>query len=146
MFIQLMAMLLSAAPAAQARISPLADIQASEAEVRRLEAEWTDAVLRKDTTKLREVMSPEFALTFAGAPEKAVSAAAWLNNLRSMQFVRYEVRVENVDVMGKVAVAKVTGSWTVSMEGKTRSQDFSLLDTWVQRSGRWQVYRRHRSK
>lgn len=123
--------------------SPAADIEPHKAELVRLESEWTKATMAKDAGALRRLMAPEFELAFVENGQVAsVPRAAWLTNLGRMAISRYETKVESVEIMGSVAIARVTGDWTVSMGGPARSRLFRLRDTWVRRDGRWQVVQR----
>jgi len=123
--------------------SPAADIEPHKAELVRLESEWTKATMAKDAGALRRLMAPEFELAFVENGKSAsVPRAAWLTNLGRMAISRYETKVESVEIMGSVAIARVTGDWTVSMGGPARSRLFRLRDTWVRRDGRWQVVQR----
>ena len=139
MVITLMAALALAAPVYAADLKP----HQAQAELVRLESEWTKATMAKDSKALDRLMAPDFGLAFVENGKVAsIPRAAWLSNLRKMTISRYETKVESVEMLGSVAIAQVTGDWTVSMGGPARSRPFRLRDTWIRRDGRWEVVQR----
>jgi ketosteroid isomerase-like protein len=139
MAITLIAAVALAGPAYAADMGP----SQARVELVRLESEWTKATMAKDLKALDRLMAPDFGLAFVENDKVAsVPRAAWLSNLGKMTISRYETKVESVEVMGSVAIAQVTGDWTVSMGGPARSRSFRLRDTWIRRDGRWQVVQR----
>jgi len=104
---------------------------------------WTEAIRRKDLAALATLMAPEFTLTDGDAKDP-FPIKPWLANLQKMQVDHYETRITDVRTYGNIAVATVDGHWNVLFEGKRINEPFLLADFWVQRDGRWQIFRRHR--
>ena len=114
-------------------------------EIRKLEARWGQAFLTGDRAFLRSILAPEFTLMRAeNGRTLFTSRAQWMANLPLYTFHAYQVRVTDVVVAGRTAVATVEGRWKVTYKGRgTRDEPFILSDTWVKRNGRWQVVYRH---
>jgi hypothetical protein len=105
-------------------------------------AVWSGAISRNDVAALRQIMAPEFTLT-EGDASAPVPLDAWLTNLGRMSIASYSAEVVDVRSYGSVAVASVRGEWDVTMNGRRLQTRFGLVDFWIWRDGRWQVFRRH---
>lgn len=114
-----------------------------EMQVRSASSAWNEAIVAKDMEALRTFMAPEFTLTVDDA-RNPLPLEQWLQNLPNMTFHRYATRILDVRTYGQLAVASVEGEWDITFMGRRVNEPFLLADFWVQRDGRWQVYRRHR--
>jgi ketosteroid isomerase-like protein len=104
---------------------------------------WNRAILARDREALARVMADDFTLTGDDLRE-ALPREAWLANLMNMTVTAYEARVVDVRTYGKIAIAELQGRWDVTLNGRRLAEPFSLVDFWVYRDGRWQVFRRYR--
>ncbi len=116
-------------------------------EITRLEAQWGEAFVKRDFGLIERIVAPEFRLVVA-RPDGRFSVtrrAEWMKNARA--FVSHAFAVETVDVsqVGDTIVASARGSWTVTRRAgeKPRPTQFFVTDTWVKRSGKWQVIHRY---
>ena len=117
------------------------------AEITRLEQQWGEAFVRRDFDFIERIIAPEYRLVSA-RPDGTFGItrrAEWMRNARD--FTHHAFAVETVDVnrAGNTAVASAQGLWTMSMRpgAPPRQVRFLVTDTWVRRSGRWQVIQRY---
>jgi hypothetical protein len=117
-------------------------------EVLSSEKQWAAEVMTAERAKLEQMLGPEFALTTAAG---TTPRAAWMASVGKWQSKAVELREGwNVQVYGDVAIARGIMFWHVLKDApdprtgtKEVKSDFSLLDVWVRRGGRWQVVARH---
>lgn len=118
------------------------------AELTRLSSEWMDAARRHDEAKLREIMAPEYTLQSRQQPAGYIDREAWLQNLSQIQVSRYDVSVQEVSVVGPVALVRSRQSWASLPGSRMPSADAEVVDVWARISGGWKILRRqviHRS-
>jgi hypothetical protein len=117
-------------------------------EVLSREKEWAAAVMTGERAKLEQMLGDEFALTTAGGtttrPKWMATVGKWVSKATDLR------DGWTVQVYGDVAIARGTMFWHVIKDApdprtgtKEVKGDFSLLDVWVRRAGRWQVVARH---
>ncbi|MDQ3666148.1 MAG: nuclear transport factor 2 family protein [Acidobacteriota bacterium] len=116
-----------------------------EDEIRRLNAQEVEALLRNDVAMLRRLWSDDFVVTnpfnrFINKPQ--ILGLAESGNLA---FTSYDRQIEYVRIYGDTAV--VAGSETVVWAGRmpTAGQTSRLRFTaiWMRQGGRWQEVARH---
>ena len=112
------------------------DRSAAVAEVRQLEERWTAAFNARDARFMEQVMAPEFVLVSSGGPGGAVFThrADWMRVWLGPVQTPYDAKVVDVVVAGDTAVATIEAQWR---------RNSVLTDTWMKRSGRWQLVFRH---
>ncbi|MDB4965797.1 MAG: nuclear transport factor 2 family protein [Myxococcales bacterium] len=117
-------------------------------EVLRREKEWAAALMTPERSKLEQMLGDEFTLTTAAGTTPRVK---WMATADKWQTKAAELRDGwSVQVYGDVAIARGVFFWHVLKDApdprtgsKEVKSDFSLLDVWVKRGGRWQVVARH---
>lgn len=99
---------------------------------------WARAILRQDPVALRQVMSPDYRLTFSSNP-RSVDLTAWLQNFMKMKMRAYNPRVTHLRLLGADTVAAtVSSNWEATLaNGKPISETFTSVDTWQRVEGRW---------
>lgn len=125
-----------------ARPVPPAD-SAAAAEVLLRTREWHDAIIRADTTALRELLAPEFTLTIAPQVEAGqVRLDRYLANVATYNLHEDRWEASDVRVVGDVAVVTSRFWQRATPGGRDRSGRFVLTDVWDRRGGTWRVVAR----
>lgn len=109
---------------------------AVEAELKKLEQDWFDAVTKQDATKLNGIIADDFSsLQRDGS---FISKSDIVGFLSSGKAVLDEIRVDecNVRLYGNTAV--VNGRASYVKGGQTLGQDGHTI-VWVNKNGKWQV-------
>ena len=119
--------------------------QRLEAEVRRVNAEEVESLLRNDVKALERLWSNDLVVT--NPLNKFVNKPGVLGLINSgfLAFASYERRIEYVRLYGNLAV--VAGSETVIWAGKMpdagKTSRLRFTGLWMRRQGRWQQVARH---
>jgi ketosteroid isomerase-like protein len=116
------------------------------AEISRLEQEWGEAFVKRDFNFIERIIAPEYRLVGADEDSHGITLrAGWMKNARAFTHHGFQVETVDVNVAGDTAVASAKGLWTVSFrEGMPPTAiRFFVTDTWVRRSGQWQVIHRY---
>ena len=123
------------------------DAQAgTEQELRRLEREWDDAIVRKDVVALERILGEEFVyIDSAGGVNPK---AALIRGVKESEAVIAPFETEEVVVRVYGETAVLTGRFTqkVTYKGQTLSGQFRYTDVYVKRDGRWQAVSAHSSR
>jgi hypothetical protein len=109
---------------------------------------WAALLLTADRAKLEQILGDEFALTTAAG---TTPRPQWMASLGKWKNKAVDIRDGwSVQVYGDVAIARGVMFWHVLKDApdprtgtKEVKSEFSLLDVWVKRGGRWQVVARH---
>jgi ketosteroid isomerase-like protein len=113
----------------------------AEQEVRKLERDWLDAYEQHDTAAMDRIVADDFKLTQSGAVQTKADILAALKIARDSG--RPEPKLSTEDVQSRVEGDTVilTGRFIQRMErnGQPRTMEARYTDTYVKRSGRWQV-------
>jgi ketosteroid isomerase-like protein len=117
--------------------------------VRKAEADWNDAILRRDPAAASEFMAPEYRLIVGieGLPLWEMPRAQWLEALP--QYVIREQKIEDlrVSIWGDVAVTVAKHYQQAEpFRGRDISGNFFITDIWVRKDGEWKVAQRHSSR
>jgi uncharacterized protein (TIGR02246 family) len=116
-----------------------------EEEIRRLNAQEVEALLRNDVATLKRLWSDDFVVTNPFNKFITKQQVAGMTESGTLAFTAYDRKVEYVRVFGDTAV--VAGSETVVWAGKmpTAGQTSHLRFTgvWMKQGGRWQQVARH---
>jgi ketosteroid isomerase-like protein len=119
----------------------VANLSQSEQEVRKLEREWLDAYEQHDVAAMDRIVADDFKLTQSGAVQTKADILTALKIARDSG--RPEPKLSTEDVQSRVEGDTVilTGRFIQRMErnGQTRTMEARYTDTYVKRSGRWQV-------
>jgi beta-alanine degradation protein BauB len=118
---------------------------ASNAESRKLVAltnDWTEAINRKDRSKLEELMAPDYAL-YKWDGELRTPRAEWLDNLINHVTIKhYEHKDIGTHIYGNLANVTSIGYWSGSFDREVFNEIDVVVDTWRRTNGKWQVIAR----
>ncbi|MCU1277966.1 MAG: hypothetical protein JWM53_1512 [bacterium] len=117
-------------------------------EVMGRERQWAAALIKRDRDTLEQLVGDEYALTTAAG---TTARARWMQSAFVWETKAATLRDGwSVQLYGDVAIARGVMFWHVLKDApdprtgsKEMKSDFSLLDVWVKRAGRWQVVARH---
>jgi len=116
-----------------------------EEEIRRLNAQEVEALLRNDVVTLKRLWSDDFVVTNPFNKFINKQQVVGMTESGTLAFTSYDRQVDYVRVYGDTAV--VAGSETVVWAGKlpTAGQTSHLRFTgiWIKQGGRWQEVARH---
>lgn len=116
-----------------------------EAQIRRLNSQEVDALLRNDVKTLARLWSDDFVVT--NPFNKFINKKQVLAMVESgsLAFTSYERQIEYVRVYGNTAV--VAGAETVEWAGKMpiagQTSQLRITSVWMKRDGNWQQVARH---
>jgi ketosteroid isomerase-like protein len=120
---------------------------AAVAEITRLEEQWGQAFVTRDFNFLEQIIAPEYRLVGSSPDGKydITRRAEWMKNSRAFRTYAFAVETVDINRVADTAVVSAQGVWTVSRRpGEApRAMRFFVTDTWVNRSGRWQVIHRY---
>ena len=122
-----------AVPQVSAQIS-----SSSEKEILKLENQWSEAVVKRDTTTLQRLYADEYLFTDPGGD--VWNKLQDIANVASGTFVVTSFNLDDMKVHIYRRVAVVTGSndMKATYNGKDVSGKYRFTDVFVKRSGRWQ--------
>lgn len=110
----------------------------SEKEILKLENQWCEAVVKRDTTTLQRLYADEYLCTGSGGD--VWNKVQEIAGIASGTYVATSFNLDDMKshIYGNVAV--VTGSNTIkaTYKGKDISGKYRFTDVFVKRSGRWQ--------
>jgi hypothetical protein len=132
---------------ALAAVAATAAPDPSAAELIRLEQRWSQAFVTRDFAFIERIVAPEYRLV-GSSPEgqyDITRRAEWMKNSRTFTTTAFVIEVVDVNRAGNTAVVSAQGVWTVSRRPTEapRALRFFVTDTWLRRSGRWQVIHRY---
>jgi len=109
-----------------------------------LEAEWRDALCRKDMDKLRALVHPDFVLigTRSSGPF-VMHRDEWLDAIQRREVDSIELEVRDATALPDVMVGTVQAKWRVKYLGRVIEDCVLLTDVWVKDNGDWRALRRH---
>jgi ketosteroid isomerase-like protein len=109
-----------------------------------LEAEWRDALCRKDMDKLRALVHPDFVLigTRSSGPF-VMHRDEWLDAIQRREVDTIELEVRDATALPDVMVGTVQAKWRVKYLGRVIEDCVLLTDVWVKDNGDWRALRRH---
>jgi uncharacterized protein (TIGR02246 family) len=115
----------------------------AEQEVRQLENERQEAILRNDVRALDRLMADDYVVTTVGGRVANKSDELALYRSGSRRTQSWDADDIRVRIYGNVAV--VTGQAVVkdTLRGEGRDFQFRFTHVWVRRQGRWQIVARH---
>lgn len=119
----------------------------AEQEIRRLNGQEVEALLRNDVATLKTLWSDEFVVTNPFNKFLEKEQVVTMTESGVLAFTSYERNVEYVRVQGDTAI--VAGGETVVWAGKLptagRTSHLRFTGIWMKRDGRWQEVARHAS-
>lgn len=110
----------------------------SEKEILKLENQWSEAVVKCDTTTLQRLYADEYLFTDAGGD--VWNKKQDIASIASGTYVATSFNLDDMKVHIYQRVAVVTGSNDIkaTYKGKDISGKYRFTDVFVKRSGRWQ--------
>ncbi len=118
--------------------------QSAEAEIRKLEDEAREAILKKDTVAMRKLYSPDFVVN--SPANKVETFQDLLARIRSGSIDRntFEKNIEKISITGNVAIVMgnelVTPTGTAADTGKTVKRRYTNI--WIKNKKSWQLVAR----
>jgi len=114
-----------------------------EQQLRQLEREWNDVIVRKDITALGHILSDDFILITATGTVR--NKAQLIDSIKSTDLVVEPFETEDVIVRIYGDTAVLTGRFTQkgSYQGKSFSNQFRYTDVYVKMSHGWQGVSAH---
>jgi ketosteroid isomerase-like protein len=119
-----------------------------EQELRRLEHEWMDGVVRRDRAALDRFLADDFLLlgeTWAGDRE-LTDKTRWIDNsvtlIEARSFAFDKMRIQARE---DVAVVHCLFTFEATVKGQPWKSTARVTDTWIREAGRWRVLARHAS-
>ncbi len=114
-----------------------------EAELIRLSREWMDAAIRKDYTKLDQLMALNFTLQLWDASRAPQSRDKWLGTLRTrLGEWKIDYTAISARVFGDFGVVYSRFRWSGKLDGKPFKDAGFLADVWIRKGGKWKVMAR----
>ena len=132
--------------ASGARASGRSDTKATEQQLTKMEHDWAQATLKRDTQALERMEADEYVYYvegFKGGKNDDLADA------KNGDFAADSIDESDITVRVIGDTAIVTGRTTLKngkYKGKDISGDYMFTDTWVRRNGQWQVVASHTSK
>jgi hypothetical protein len=116
-------------------------------EVRQLEQQFCDAILRKDAKILDHLVGPEFTLRVADVPQSSLPRAIWMDNTLNRRKAesceqRYHAGRKLADDIG---VVSLIWAQRATRDGRDISADFYVVDFWKRSGADWQIIARYSS-
>jgi hypothetical protein len=119
-----------------------------EQELIKLENEWGEAVVKRDTASIDilkdRLCADEFIMMFDGSIFTKAQYLEYVETIKEeiLSFVMDEWKVR---VYGDAAVVMGRGTMKMRLAGKETTNQWRFTDTWVKRAGRWQCVAAHNS-
>ena len=109
-----------------------------------LEADWRDALCRKDMDRLRALVHPDFVLigTRSTGPFM-MHRNEWLDAIQRREVDTIELAVKDATMLDDVMIGTIHARWRVRYLGRVIEDCVLLTDVWVKSDGGWQAIRRH---
>lgn len=116
-------------------------------ELRQLEQQLCDAILRRDAKRLDSLVGPQYTLRVADIPQGSLPRAIWmdntLNRLKPESCEQHYTAARKLgDDLGVVSLLSTTKG---TIDGRDFSGDFYIVDFWKKRGGNWQIIARYSS-
>lgn len=119
---------------------------ASDREVKRLERAWLDAYEKHDLKAMEAIVADDFTITFPdGRIQTKPQILASLKQSRSSPPLRFYTEEVQSRIYGDtvILIGRVITEW--QQKGVSMKEENRYTDTYVKRSGRWQVVASHLS-
>jgi ketosteroid isomerase-like protein len=119
-----------------------------EQELIKLENEWGEAVVKRDTASIDilkdRLCADEFIMMFDGSIFTKAQYLEYVETIKEeiLSFVMDEWKV---CVYGDAAVVMARSTMKMRSAGKETTNQWRFTDTWIKRAGRWQCVAAHNS-
>lgn len=108
-----------------------------------VEKEWMYAMMKRDQSRLDEIVAPEFTVTGMNFMDSAaVTRGMWMQNvMQDMEIDSVHFIKTKVNTIGDVGIVRAQFYWSGTYGDDRFSDTTSLIDTWINRGG-WRVVSR----
>jgi hypothetical protein len=131
------------------QITPPTDVDPQLTELlRQHEQELGEAALHgfKDTKTMERLVSLEFTVRVADAPERSIPRSLWGQPSSTYKMESAEERYHAARKLSEdLAVVSLALTQKATFDGRDRSGDFYVVDIWKKRGDRWQLIARYSS-
>ena len=103
-----------------------------------IEREWQRIVVQRDREAAERFLSDEFVLTSAGGIGSAVSKVEWLDALNRIETRAFSFEGVEARIFGETAVVRLTVHWDASIDGRSLTDEYAIVDVFVRRASQWQ--------
>jgi ketosteroid isomerase-like protein len=125
--------------------SGAADIGRSsdEQQIRKIEREWLDAIVKRDASYLQQIEAPDFTMT--GPDGKTLSKEEDIKDTTSGETVFEDIQADDIKVRFSGDTAIATGLGRVKAHSKDESINgkYSWTDIFVKMNGEWKAVAAH---
>jgi ketosteroid isomerase-like protein len=115
----------------------------SQEDLLRRNAEWEQAILRRDREGADALLAPDYALVLVHPERIVATREQWMAMLPDYVVHSWDVEERVVDVSGDTASIMQRVVMKATVAGTDRSGPFVMTDTWLRSTGEWRVWRRH---
>lgn len=124
--------------AAQEERRPAADSHSFVELFTKLEDQWTQAIQRRDRSRLDAVLAPEFILRNSEDPEHPVIRDRWMRNvLAAPEIQSFAHSTMAIRAFMGVAIVSFVEEERVNSDGQNRTVRRFIVDVWEVNSGQW---------
>jgi uncharacterized protein (TIGR02246 family) len=119
--------------------------RSAEDEIRRLNAEEVDALMRHDVEALTRIWSGDFVVTNPANRFAHRDQVVALVKSGFIAFTSYDRHVDYVHVYGDAAVAAGTETvaWAGTNPAAGKTSELRFTSVWIERDGQWREVARH---
>jgi len=106
------------------------------------DAQWSDALLARDTVAVLPFMDDDFTLVVLFPALARVTRREWLATLPDYRISAWVTKISEWDTTGDLAVHTQLVDQTAIVLGVERSGPFTITDVWRRADGSWKIWRR----
>lgn len=124
--------------AAQEERRPVADSHSFVELFTKLEDQWTQAIQRRDRSRLDAVLAPEFILRNSEDPEHPVIRERWMRNVFAGPEIKsFTHRAMVIRAFMGVAIVSFVEEEQVKSDGQNHTVRRFIVDVWEVNRGQW---------
>jgi ketosteroid isomerase-like protein len=124
-------------------ISAATDRKSDEQQIRKIEQDWIDAIVKRDGTFLTKLEADDF--TFTDPDGRVLDKAGDIKDTTSGETVFDEVKIDSLKVRfyGDTAIVNGVGTAKAHDQGEDLSGKYSWTDVYVKQKGEWKAVAAH---
>lgn len=109
-----------------------------------LENDWMHAMMKRDQTKLEELMGAEFSMTgMKYIDSAAVPRNIWMHNaLQDLKVDSLHIITAKLTTINNVGIIRASIFWSGSYGNDHFADTSMFVDTWMKKDNGWQVVNR----
>ena len=114
-----------------------------EQQIRKIEQEWLDAIVKRDAAYLQNLEAPDFAVTGPGG--RTLNKEEDIKDTTSGETTFEKMTIEKLTVRfyGETAIANGVAQVKAHTKGKNESGKYSWTDVFVKMNGEWKAVSGH---